>query len=285
MSRIFEALQKSNTADAVVRPEPGDNASELIHQVGTGVLRLDECATFDMVTTPQGRLIAVTDEHGLAAEKLRVLATKLRHIAARKPLKRLLVTSSMKGEGKSVISANLAITLAKSAKARILLIDGDLRQPTLASRLGCAPAVTLADWWQGDIPLQKMLYQAKDLPLWFLPAGQFSMQPLEVLQSQRMSELINQLSDVFDWVVIDSPPMVPLADSSVWASMAEGVMIVVREKFTQVELLNQAVELIETKKLLGIVMNDTSISESKYYPNYYQYSANKEQSVSLAVEK
>jgi len=273
MSRIFEALQKSNTAaEVVIRTESDDNASELIHQAASGAIRLNECATFNVVTTPQARLVAISDEHGLAAEKIRVLATKLRHIAARKPLKRVLVTSSMKGEGKSVIAANLAITLAKSAKASVLLIDGDLRQPTLASKLGCNPTADLAQWWQEDVPVQDVLYHVNELPLWFLPAGQFAMQPLQVLQSPRLSGLVNQLSDVFDWIIIDSPPMVPLADSSVWASLADGVMIVVREKFTQVEMLNQSVELIETKKLLGIVMNDTSVSESKYYPNYYQYS-------------
>ena len=276
MSRIFEALQKSNAAEPVIPTEGNENASEFIHQTTTAAVRLADCTSFNIVTSPQARMVAVTDEHGLASEKIRVLATKLRHMASRKPLKRLLVTSSMKGEGKSVISANLAITLAKSAKAPVLLIDGDLRQPTLANKLGCAPSDDLAAWWREDIPIQKILYRAQDLPLWFLPAGQFPMQPLEVLQSKRLSDLVNTLSDFFDWIVIDSPPMVPLADSSVWASMCDGVMIVVREKFTQVEMLNQTVELIEPKKMLGIVMNDTSISESKYYPNYYQYTGAKE---------
>lgn len=281
MSRIFEALQKSNpAAEPVIRTESDESASGPIHQVVSGAIRLDESATFSIVTTPQARLVAISDEHGLAAEKIRVLATKLRHMAARKPLKRLLVTSSMKGEGKSVIATNLALTLAKSAKARILLVDGDLRQPTLANKLGCKPTSDLAEWWQEDVPVEQILYHAEDLPLWFLPAGQFAIQPLEVLQSQRLSELMTQLTDVFDWVVIDSPPMVPLADSNVWASMADGVMIVVREKFTQVDLLNQSVELLDPRKLLGVVMNDTSISESKYYPNYYQYS--EKQSLALA---
>lgn len=270
MSRIFEALQKSNPTEVIVRTEADEKVADLLPSI-TSNSNLDECWTFSISTTPQARLVAISDEHGLAAEKIRVLATKLRHIAGRKPLKRLLVTSSMQGEGKSVISANLAITLAKSAKARVLLIDGDLRQPSLATKLGCTPQSDLCRWWHENVSIEKILCKAEGLPLWFLPAGRFEMQPLEVLQSRRLSDLMNQLSDVFDWVIIDSPPMVPLADSSVWAGMSDGVMIVIREKFTQVEELNQTVELIEAKKLLGIVMNDTSISESKYYPNYYQY--------------
>ena len=102
------------------------------------------------------------------------------------------------------------------------------------------------------------------------------MQPLEVLQSARMAELFNNLSNMFDWIVIDSPPMVPLADSSVWANIADGIMIVVRERFTQVEFLTKAMETVDSKKLLGVVMNETTVSESKYYPNYYQYTPQKE---------
>jgi capsular exopolysaccharide synthesis family protein len=277
MSRIFEALQKSSAADVTFRSENEENGSELATQVAAGEARLEECTSFSLSATPQNRLVAVTDEHGLAAEKIRVLATKVRNLAARRPLKRLLITSSMQGDGKSVVSANLAVTLAKSAKSRILLIDGDLRQPTLATKLGCANAGTLADWWNAQASVENILHKEKDLPLWFLPAGQFSSQPLEVLQSQRMASLLNQLSEMFDWIVIDSPPLVPLADSTVWASMSDGVLIVVRERFTQVDFLNKSIEAIDNKKLLGLVMNDTTVSESKYYPAYYQYAARKSQ--------
>jgi len=278
MSRIFEALQQSGAAQIVEDPRKTENATDVIRTVSTDSQSVDSCATFTLAATPESKLVSISDEHGLAAEKTRVLATRLRHISARRPLKKLLITSSMKGEGKSVIAANLAITLAKSAKARILLFDGDLRQPSLAKKLGFGPAAELVTWWKQDVPMQNILYKAQDLPLWFLPAGQFAMQPLEVLQSQRLAELVNTLSDMFDWIVIDSPPMVPLADSSVWASMCDGVIIVVREKFTQVELLNQTVELIESKKMLGVVMNDISMSESKYYSNYYQYAGTKQES-------
>jgi capsular exopolysaccharide synthesis family protein len=277
MSRIFEALQKSDSADVITRPETRENASEFIHQVTTEPVQLEHCPLFSIASMPQNRLISVSDEHGLAAEKMRVLATKLRHLAERRTLKRLLVTSSMKGEGKSVVSANLAITLANSAKARVLLIDGDLRQPTLAAKLGCNASGTLADWWNQDLSIDKILCKEKDLPLWFLPAGQFTSQPLEVLQSTRAATLVAELSDMFDWIVIDSPPLVPLADSSVWSNMADGILVVVREKFTQVEFLNKSIETIDSKKLLGLVMNDTTVSESKYYPEYYQYTVKKEQ--------
>lgn len=271
MSRIFEALKQSGAGEILDESGKRENATELIQQVSTESQLLEECSSFSLSSTPQARLVAVSDEHGLAAEKIRVLATKLRHMSARRPLKRLLVTSSMKGEGKSIIAANLAITLAKNAQARVLLLDGDLRQPTLDDKLGCRQEKSLADWWAEKLPVQKLLHKETNLPLWFLPAGEFSSQPLELLQSSRFTELLNQLNDMFDWIVIDSPPMIPLADSRVWAGVSDGVIVVVREKMTQVTLLNQAVEAIETKKLLGIVMNDTSISESRYFPSYYQY--------------
>jgi capsular exopolysaccharide synthesis family protein len=271
MSRIFEALKKSGTSDVVEEPGASSNASELIEQSSPGPVALGSCGAFTLTSTPQERLVCVTDEHGLAAEKVRVLATKLRHIAARRPLKKLLVTSSMKGEGKSIISANLAITLAKHTQARVLLLDGDLRQPTLDEKLGCATEKSLAEWWSQNTPVDQILRKESTLPLWFLPAGKFAGQPLEVLQSSRFSDLVGQLNELFDWIVIDSPPLNPLADSRVLGSLSDGVMVVVRERFTQVEMLNQAIEAIEPKKLLGLVMNDTTVSESRYFPAYYQY--------------
>jgi protein-tyrosine kinase len=275
MSRIFEALKQSGAANMVEESAAAENAAELIETADSR--SLDKCAEFAVVSSPQARLVSISDEHGFAAEKIRVLATKLRHMAARRPLKTLLVTSSMKGDGKSVVAANLAITLAKHSRLKVLLIDGDFRQPTLASKFGCTLQKTLADWWREPMPMQQLLYKEKELPLWFLPAGQFENQPLEVLQSEKLAELMKQLTEMFDWVVIDSPPMVPLADSRVWANFADGVMMVVRERYTQVDPLNRAVEAIEAKKFLGVVMNDTNISESKYYPSYYQYAVNKEE--------
>jgi protein-tyrosine kinase len=283
MSRIFEALRQSGAAEVIDNAAKTQSATDLIHQVAVDPQGLDDCSVFTLSSTPQERLVSVSDEHGLAAEKVRVLATKLRHISARRPLKRLLVTSSMKGEGKSIISANLAITLAKNSQARVLLFDGDLRQPTLHSKLGCTFHKTLADWWTEDIPVQQLVYKENTLPLWFIPAGQFASQPLEVLQSSRLTELLNRLNNLFDWIVIDSPPMIPLADSRVWAGVSDGIMMVVREKFTQVQLLNQAIEAIEPKKLLGMVMNDTSVSESRYFPAYYQYAAKPEKEVATSA--
>ena len=276
MSRIFEALKKTGAVNLVDESAAPQNAAEFIDQTADSSALLG-CPTFSVSSTPQARLVSISDEHGLAAEKVRVLGTKLRHISARRQLKTVLVTSSMKGEGKSVIAANLAITLAKSAHLRVLLIDGDFRQPTLATKLGCTPQKALSDWWREPLPVQQLLHKEKDLQLWFLPAGRFENQPLEVLQSPRLAELMKQLTETFDWIVIDSPPMVPLADSRVWASFADGVMVVVREKYTQLDPLNQTIETVEPKKFLGIVMNDTHVSESKYYPAYYQYALNKEE--------
>lgn len=273
MSRIFEALKQSGAAEILDDAAKTQNASDLIQRVPVESNSIEDCTKFSMASTAQSRLVAVSDEHSLAAEKVRVLATKLRHMAARHSLKRLLITSSMKGEGKSIVSANLAITLAKHSKARVLLLDGDLRQPTLDSKLGCNVSKSLADWWNGNASAQQLLHKEESIPLWFVPAGQFTSQPLEVLQSSRLTELLNRFNDMFDWILIDSPPMIPLADSRVWATASDGVMVVVREKLTQVQLLNQAIEAIEPKKLLGVVMNDTSISESRYFPEYYQYAS------------
>ena len=101
------------------------------------------------------------------------------------------------------------------------------------------------------------------------------MQPLEILQSQRMAEFLNNLSEILDWVVIDSPPMTPIADSGVWSSLCDGILVVVREGLTLSKLFSQTVESIDAKKFLGVVINGASMSESQYNASYYYHSQQK----------
>lgn len=221
------------------------------------------------LTVPlSSRLVAIFDERSVGAERFRVLAARLQYLRKQRPLKKIVVTSTVKGEGKSVISANLALTLGRRHKT--LLIDGDLRQSGLGDLFASRDRLGLADWWRDTSEITSFLPRVETLKLWHLPAGQAVAQPLEILQSQRTSEMLNQITDLFDWVVIDAPPLVPVADPNLWATQSDGTLLVVRQGKTPKRLLRKSLESIENLKLIGVVMNGSQDAANQYYGQYYR---------------
>jgi capsular exopolysaccharide synthesis family protein len=273
MSRIYEALQQSNSDHGEPIPvNPGSSSalSELLAPNGAGVLSLDGVSSFAMSEAPDRRLVAKGDNRSLGAEKLRILSARLRYTQQQRPsFKKLLITSAVRGEGKSLVSANLGITFALQ-RQRTLLIDGDLHRPSLSTLLGTGERRGLSDWWQQQEDITRFLCRVEGLPLWLLPAGSLLDQPLTMLQSPEISQLIGRMSAWFDWIVIDSSPCAPLADSATWATMVDGLLMVARRGRTPKKLLEKALESLEKSKVLGIVLNDATTDEQRYYRDYYQ---------------
>lgn len=239
--------------------------SEVVRWDGD-LLELDRARPMEMVVRPEC-LVTVTDPESPGAEKFRSLAIRLKNFQKRQGLKKILVTSSIKGEGKSVISANVAVAFAQSQ--RTLLIDCDLHQSGLRDVLGIHGQPGLREWSKHREPITNFLRRMANHSLWCLSAGHSSEQPLEILQSQRFSEMINQVSGWFDWVVLDSPPLLPVADSSLLAGQTDGTLLVVRQANTPKPLLKEALKT-ENLKLLGIVANEWESSNERYYSQYYK---------------
>lgn len=269
MSRIFEALQqaKSETVAQAPTPSPAPASSESPRNVD-GVSGLDQVPSFSIRTLPEHRLVVMTDEHSLAAEKIRVLSTRLRNLQQRRGLKKVLITSSISEEGKSVISANLALTVAMRGRKNTLLIGGDFRRPMLGKLFGVSEVPGVAEWWRGGESICGYLRRVEGLPLWLLPAGDGLEQPLEILQSERFSKLMAQLGEWFDCVIVDSPPLFPMADSGVWMNLVDGVLLVARAGRTPKRLMQKTVESVEKGKLLGIVMNGATEGQQQHYYYY-----------------
>jgi capsular exopolysaccharide synthesis family protein len=267
MSRIFEALRQSfpdvDPADAEsIAGSPlisiFDGDSEQVHQA----------QTFALPSDPSLRLVAAQHPHELAAEKLRLVATKLKFLQQRSGLKSLLVTSAACGDGKTMISANLAITLAKQGE-KTLLIDGDLHQRSLTRVMGASTSAGLSDWYQTRDSLGKYLRRATDMPLWLLGSGVPHPQPLSILQAEETAAALKQLASSFSWIIIDSPPLLPLADANVLVMLTEATLLVVRHGSTPKKLFEKAIEQLDRAKLFGVVVNDSQTSEQKYYKKYY----------------
>src|ERR1700689_2522518 len=153
----------------------------------------DQFPSLQVVLSPQSRLVCLVDREGIAAEKFRFLGVRLRQLRQNRPLKKVLITSSIPQEGKSMVAANLACTLARRQQQKTLLLDGDLRRPALSQAFGLGPLPGLCDWLQSEPGPMRNIYRLEGPGCWFLPAGSSPKNALELMQSGRLAELMEQL--------------------------------------------------------------------------------------------
>jgi capsular exopolysaccharide synthesis family protein len=302
MSRIFDALQRSGTEQSGVeypdmvsvatevfeaprRPASADEASEPAPASPAALPDLafeasvaeaaathfasetsGEFPSLEVSVTAASRLVYFSEPDSLAAEKFRFLGVRLRQMQQTRPLKKVLITSTIPEEGKSLVSANLAGVLARR-KQKVLLIEGDMRRPTLAQQFGLGRLAGLAEWLQSGQQTPSNIYRLGGPGLWLMPAGDPPANPLELMQSGRLSHLMSQLSSMFDWIVVDSPPLLPLADTTVWARLTDGVLLVTREGKTEKKQLQRGLDAVKNLSLLGVVLNGCARSD---HENYYQ---------------
>jgi capsular exopolysaccharide synthesis family protein len=234
-----------------------------------GALAWNEIGSFEPVLKPENRLVTFTEDNSLGAEKFRLLRARLRHIQDQQHIKKIVITSAVPDEGKTLVSMNLAVSLAKHTTQKVLLLEGDLRKPTLATRWGMPDFKGLDDWFSSNEPITKFIYQVKGLQLGILPAGVPRENPLALLQSPRFLELYQQLSNGFDWILVDVPPLSPMADVNFWSRQSDGLLLVLREGKTPKKVLEKGLESLDSHKVIGVVLNDTHGIERGYYKHYY----------------
>jgi capsular exopolysaccharide synthesis family protein len=279
MSHIFETLQRSEAERLGVASEhtpalPMELLRAAEREATREVTNLGPCdlgqfRSVAVLPSRSNRLVCLTAQESLGAEKFRFLSVRLRHLQQDRPIKRLLITSTIPEEGKSTVSGNLATSLARKHQQKILLLEGDLRRPSIGSQLGLSKLPGLSEWLRGDPGPMLNIYHLAGAGFWFLPAGCPPENPLELMQSGRLANLLDQLSAWFDWIVIDSPPVLPLADTSVWMRFSDSVLLVLREGTTERRQLQRGLQVLEPSKLLGVVLNSSKNNgDSKYYERY-----------------
>lgn len=231
----------------------------------------DEFQSLEISLSPDSRLVSITDIESPATEAFRLLAVRLRTLRRARPFKKVLITSTIPQEGKSTISANLACTLARAPQQKTLLLEGDVRRPSLSQMFGVGNNPGLCECLRGDRSLSASVYHIKTAGLWLLPAGDSVGKSLEHLQSDKLPALMERLTAWFDWIIIDSPPVLPLADTSIWTRMAEGILLVTRQGTTERRQLKRGLEALEQQKMIGALLNS-----SRYLPHtdYYYHSSN-----------
>ena len=294
MSRIHEALKKAaeernaksgngsvpelvelssqespiETKPAVVATTPGTVQRPRIDQ---RALQFEDFAKRCSPTTwriePSASVFSAHMEHQVGAEKFRTLRSRLYQIASAQPLKKILITSSTPAEGKTFVTANLAQSFIRQAGRRVLLIDSDLRASRLHLHFGAKEEPGLSDYLSGDCDEFQVTQVGGDGNLCLIPGGREVSNPSELLHSERMKQLLERMSTIFDWIILDSPPALAVHDASILADMCDGVLFVVRAGATDFELAEKASAEFRDKNLLGVVLN--RIEKSDTYGDYY----------------
>ena len=206
------------------------------------------------------------DENRGGAEEFRTLRSRLNQIREKVPLKRVMVTSALPKEGKSFVTGNLGQVLVRQHGRRALMIDADLRSPGLHRHLGASQTPGLSEYLMGECDEFSVLQRGPMENLFFLPAGRVAPSPSELLANGRLRLFLQRVEPLFDWIIIDTPPVIPVADSTLLANFCDGVLMVVRSNMTPYDLARRAREEFQDKILLGVVLNGAPpANQSKYY--------------------
>jgi capsular exopolysaccharide synthesis family protein len=215
-------------------------------------------------------IVSATDSTSPIAEQYRIMRTNLQSLPLRSGPKAIVVTSAVNGEGKSVTSLNLALTLARQETLRVALIDADMRKSSVPKWLGLPPdtkGLSTILGTTGELNGELVSLQTPRLAI--LPAGPVPDHPAELLQSVNMKRLLASLKSRFDMIIIDAPPVLPVADPGVIASQTDGVLLVVRAGRTQRRTVREAHELL--KKMRANVLGCVLTHVEYYLPGYHRY--------------
>jgi capsular exopolysaccharide synthesis family protein len=290
MSRVFDALNLNagrnddplstlwEQPPSVLHKTRDEDAEQLTEQIVAAPLNEVPLLNFEARTN--NRLVLL-DESNLAAENIRILTSRLKYMRRQHPFRQLLVSSSVNGEGKSTIAANLAITLATREGERTLLIDGDILQAKLTRIFQATAHPGLVQWLATREPLSSFVRKLPEAPLFFLPVGQRDKD--YCLRAEGIVEAIATVDDSFDWIIVDAPPLTFLADSSAWAQALERCLLVVRSGVTPKKMLQKALDSLPSEKLVGLVLNESSDTSHSYYSRYYSRKSAKDSKSSCAA--
>jgi capsular exopolysaccharide synthesis family protein len=200
-------------------------------------------------------------------EQFRTLRSRLYQVRDKQPLRSMLVTSCLPGEGKTFVSNNLAHALARQQNCRVLLIDADLRRPDLHSGFGAPNSPGLAEYLKGEATELGIIQRGLSEYLCFIPGGSKSENPAELLANGRLKSLLETIGPVFDWVILDSPPTLPVSDALVLAEMCDGVLTVIRAAQTGFDSAQKSCQQLREKNLIGVALN--CADDGAAYGTYY----------------
>jgi protein-tyrosine kinase len=293
MSRIHDALkraeqERATSAGTHIEPafdqpesqndEPRENPASL-HPMGATVMPsmasgfnyeslVARCPQTEWKPDPRTMLFFQEEDSRVGAEEFRTLRSRLYQIREKMPLKRLMVTSALPKEGKSFVAANLAQVMVRQHGRRVLVIDADLRNPGMHRDLGAPQSPGLSDYLLSECDEFAAMQRGPMENLFFMPGGRAVTNAPELLSNGRLKLFLQRVEPLFDWIILDSSPVIPVSDATLVAGSCDGILMVVRSNVTPSDLARRAREEFPDKLLLGVVLNGTStagLARSKYY--------------------
>lgn len=269
MSRIEKAIELA------VQQRQGQSPASSLPQAETPLDQEAPYGAFDSIPRPEidnPFLVTARDDNSPAAEQYRKLKSAIVKLAQLGKFdKSLMVTSAIGGEGKTLTSLNLAITLAQEFDHTVLLVEADIRRPTVLKYLGMEAAVGLTDCVLDGLDVGEVLVKTGIGKLTILPAGRPVPNPVELFSSNRTQQLLAEIKNRYNdrFVIVDTTPILPFAEPQFIANAVGGVLFVVREGYSPLDKVNRALALLKNHNLLGIVCN--GMSQVAALGNYYGY--------------
>jgi capsular exopolysaccharide synthesis family protein len=210
------------------------------------------------------RRISMLQPDSYVAEQFRALRGRIDALAAQHPIRTLVVASSMAGEGKTTASINLACVTAMSVGRRVLLVDCDMRKPKVHQALGLRPAAGLAEVLAGNVSIDDAIIKVDGMNLDVLAVRSRPSNPSELLGSPRMREFIEEVAARYDRVILDTPAALGVPDAKAVVELADGLVIVVRADVTSQHDLEATLEILDRRRLLGLVLNGAHVDHGRY---------------------
>ncbi len=290
MSEIFDFLKKTEAerrkefavpADApAVEPEgpPAPETARDSAPTGELPLEVEICGAdkFDL-TAASRQVKSVLDPFSLVGEQFRLLRSRLGLMQKQSGIKTVLITSGVAQEGKTLTACGLAGVFAQEPGKRVLLIDADMRKPGSGSNFGLNGSSGNAGFsnvLRGGQEFHGGLLMSMNPEFFFLPSGPLPSNPSELLSSQNLEQTLRAAAESFDWVIVDSPPVLSLSDTTLLAPLCDTVILVVKANSTPSKLVLDAVNRIGRDRICGIVLNrQKQIHSSRYYYQYYYRSS------------
>lgn len=260
----FEADRSS------VRLEKVENSIDMMTSLDKSLFCLDDVPPVEVDDV--SRIVSYSGPGTPAADRFRLLGMRLRLHRSLSPLKTILVTSPLPQDGKSTVSMNLAMVLTEKRSKKVLLIDFDLHRGSVSERLNVADIAGVSECLQSGADPLKSIRRVDPLGFYVLPRGDCSSGiPSELLLPSTLSPFFSVVAPWFDWVVIDSPPALALTDALSLAQSADGTLLVARAGKTPTKAVEDVIELLGRKSILGVLLNGAEEKHKGYYKyrNYY----------------
>jgi receptor protein-tyrosine kinase len=266
-------VESARTSVAAVASTPTRSTANFSGTLALGPEFLASVARVPFSPSPDSHLIDMSKPHEAPAEEFRTLRTRLNHLQTLQPIQTLVVTSPSPAEGKSFAAVNLALAEAQLEANPTLLVDCDFRRPIVHNLFQVERSPGLTDYLTGKANLEDCVKRIGNTNLYILPAGEAVINPLELLNRREMKVLIDELPSAFNWVILDSPPLLFAADANLLSTLCSGTVLVVRMGTTTIDSVTRAMSSLCENNVLGIIVNGARrgelYSKYTYYHSYY----------------